>query len=84
METRKTNRLPDAEPAASIIREFGGTRIVREITGVHRSRVHKWRRPRDVNGTGGVIPLEHIGKLLDYAKQNGIRVTAEDFIPRAE
>ncbi|MDQ0314818.1 hypothetical protein [Amorphus orientalis] len=72
------------EPANSIIDLYGGVSIVSEIAGVHRTRVSNWRRPRDKGGTGGVIPFKHVPKLLAYARENGLSVTADDFLPEPQ
>lgn len=69
------------EPANSIIDRFGGQTIVRSITGVSRTRVYRWTRPKSEGGTGGLIPTDHAIKLLRHAKENGIPVTAADFLP---
>lgn len=70
------------EPAASIIQRLGGNAIVARVTGAHRTRVWKWQQPRGRNGgTGGVIPIEHIRPLLDYAKSIGVDLTADEFLP---
>jgi hypothetical protein len=69
------------EPAASIITALGGDTAVAAITGVHRTRVANWKRGKDVGGTGGVIPLKHISKLLDAARARDIPLTAAQFLP---
>lgn len=69
------------EPASSIIASLGGDTAVAAITGVHRTRVANWKRPRATGGTGGVIPLKHISKLLDAARARDIPLTAAQFLP---
>lgn len=69
------------EPASSIISALGGDTVVAAITGVHRTRVANWKRGKDVGGTGGVIPLKHISKLLDAARSKDIPLTAAQFLP---
>lgn len=71
------------EPATSIIKALGGPTKVAVIAGVHRTRVHGWTRPKGVGGTGGHIPLPHIPKLLSAAREKGIDLTADDFIPQS-
>jgi hypothetical protein len=41
-------------------------------------------RPRDSGGTGGRIPQDHHRTLLDYARENGIPLAAEEFLPTVE
>lgn len=69
------------EPAASIIKALGGPNAVALITGVHRTRVSNWMRPKDAGGTGGVIPFRHVPKLLDAAKEIGVSLSADSFLP---
>lgn len=69
------------EPAATIISALGGPTKVAKIAGVHRTRVWNWTRPKAGGGTGGVIPMRHIGKLMSAASTAGVKLKAEDFIP---
>lgn len=69
------------EPAASIIQRFGGDTKVAALVGVHRTRVANWKRPRDAGGTGGAIPFKHVPKLLAAARDLGLHLTADDFLP---
>jgi hypothetical protein len=71
------------EPAAEIIKRLGGVSVVATITGVHRTRVSNWKRPRAVGGTGGRIPQSHHLAILRAAKDLGISdITAETLLPR--
>jgi hypothetical protein len=72
------------EPANSIINLYGGVSVVSEIAGVHRTRVSNWRRPKVKGGTGGTIPFKHVPKLLAYAREHGLPVSADDFLPNPE
>ncbi len=69
------------EPAASIIDRFGGQVVVQEITGASRTRVYRWTQPKEAGGTGGMVPVDSAIKLLRYAREHGISVTADDFLP---
>jgi len=69
------------EPASSIIAKLGGPNRVAEITHVHRTRVSNWKRAKDAGGTGGLIPFKHVPALLDAARDLGIRLSADDFLP---
>lgn len=69
------------EPAHSIIRKLGGPSAVAALIGIHRTRVSNWQRPRSAGGTGGRVPQNHIPKLLQAAKAQGIDLRAEDFLP---
>lgn len=72
------------EPAAHIIEKLGGDTRVSQIVGVHRTRVSNWKRPKASGGTDGMIPFKHVPKLLSAASTMGVRLTADDFLPRNE
>ena len=67
------------EPARSIIERLGGVDVVAGITGKHRTRVFRWMYPPDRGGTGGMIPLREIPKLLKFATSTGKRLRHADF-----
>lgn len=69
------------EPAASIIERLGGVTRVATIVGLHRTRVSNWKRPRRSGGTDGRVPQDHHVKLLEHARENGIPLSANDFLP---
>ncbi|MBM2293808.1 hypothetical protein JQX09_17915 [Sulfitobacter pseudonitzschiae] len=69
------------EPATSIIKAFGGTRAVSELTGVHIAQVSKWRWSKERGGTDGLIPMKHSVVLLREARVQNIDVKPEDFFP---
>lgn len=70
------------EPARTIIDRLGGPNLVAGIAGVHRTRVSNWCRPKEAGGTGGLVPLKHIPILIDAARDRGIDLSADDFLPR--
>lgn len=72
------------EPASTIIRQLGGPNKVAGIVGVHRTRVSNWKRPKEDGGTGGAIPFKHVPTLLSAAKDLGIDLCADDFLPMTE
>lgn len=69
------------EPASSIIARFGGNAAVQSITGVSRTRVYRWTQSREAGGTGGMIPTDSAIKLLRHAREHGVPITADDFLP---
>jgi len=69
------------EPATTIIEKLGGPTKVARAIGVHRVRVHCWRKPRSKGGTGGNIPHWHVSALLAYARERGIELSEKDFAP---
>ncbi|QRM55127.1 hypothetical protein [Sinorhizobium sp. BG8] len=52
------------------------------ITGVHRTRVSNWAREKTAGGTGGIIPFKHVRTLLAAAREQGVELSADDFLPR--
>lgn len=69
------------EPARKIITLLGGPNVVAKIAGVHRTRVSNWMRAKNAGGTGGIIPINHINKLIEAAGQLGIPLSGDDFLP---
>jgi hypothetical protein len=61
-------------PADSVIEKLGGVSAVAKATGVHRTRVSNWKRPREAGGTGGRIPQKHFPKLLALAGEIGVEL----------
>ena len=72
------------EPARTIIDRLGGPNKVAAIAGVHRTRVSNWARDKNAGGTGGVIPFKHVPALLAAAKEKGVELSADDFLPAPE
>lgn len=69
------------EPAATIIKQFGGPSELAALLGVHRTRVSNWQRQRASGGTGGLIPQRYHPALLDHAQRKGVALAAADFLP---
>jgi hypothetical protein len=69
------------EPASNIVSRLGGPSVVARITGVHRTRVSNWMRPKEKGGTGGRIPQDHHRALLEYAREHDLSLSAEEFSP---
>jgi hypothetical protein len=69
------------EPARTIIARFGGPDAVRQVTGASRTRIYRWTQPKERGGTDGVIPMPQARKLLQHAKEAGLPVSADDFLP---
>lgn len=68
------------EPARTVIAKIGVDKVA-EITGKHVSRVYRWMYPKSRGGTGGFIPQGDVPGLLRHARENGIELSAEDFLP---
>lgn len=69
------------EPAHKIITALGGPSAVANRLGLHRTRVSKWQAPRGAGGTGGLIPMKHVQSLMEFAREQNVKLTAEDFLP---
>ena len=65
--------------AASVIKKCGGFSFVAKLLGVDRSRVYRWTYPKDIGGSGGIIPAKYHNELLRKARESGIDLTPEDF-----
>lgn len=72
------------EPASKIIALLGGPNKVAEIAGVHRTRVSNWKRAKEDGGTGGTIPFKHVPALIAAGRKNGVKLSADDFLPQPE
>ena len=69
------------EPARTIIKRLGGEAVVARITNMAFTAPYRWQHSRAKGGTDGLIPQKHIPTLLEYARQNGIELSANDFLP---
>jgi hypothetical protein len=74
-------KLTRLEPAATIL-SIIGIGVASRITRVHRTNVWRWTQPKWNKGTGGLIPQDHHGPLLDYAEANDLPITPDMFIRR--
>lgn len=61
-------------PAEQIISKFGGLTGTAKAIGYPVSTVQGW-------GERGLIPLKHVPKLLEAARERNIDLTANDFLP---
>lgn len=68
------------EPAQTIITKLGGPGVVAGVVKIHRTRISNWKRSRESGGTDGLIPQRYHRTLLDYASENSIELSAEDFL----
>lgn len=69
------NRITPGELIANIFRP---TDLVRAL-GVSRTSVWRWSQPAPV-GTGGLVPSRYHARLLAFATQAGVHLTAEDLV----
>jgi hypothetical protein len=71
-------------PASKIIQKLGGEAKVSAVTGTSGNAPYRWQYPKTKGGTGGVIPQRYHRTLLDYASENEIPLTADEFLPDRE
>lgn len=54
------------------------------VAKVHRTRVSSWQRSRAAGGTDGRIPQKHHVALLTFAREKGIELKSDDFLPAVQ
>lgn len=69
------------QPAKTIIDKLGGEAVVSRVTQTAFTAPYRWQYPRDKGGTDGLIPQKHHRTLIDYAREQGIDLKAEEFLP---
>ncbi|WP_089846970.1 hypothetical protein [Salipiger marinus] len=72
------------EPASSIITALGGPTAVAAAIGIHRTRVSMWQAPRERGGTNGLVPYRHVPRLMELAREKGVKLAPADFMPPLE
>lgn len=77
---QNTTAAPVTTPAARVIKALGGVRATARIINRNSSTVSRWQKSREQGGTGGRVPTSAQGKLLEYAREHGIALSAEDLI----
>lgn len=70
------------DPASTIIEKIGGFEVAAKVAKTAATTPYGWTKPREKGGTNGLIPQKYHPAILAYAKENGIRLKAEDFLPR--
>lgn len=71
-------------PAQKVITLFGGVRPLARELGRDPASIVRWRKPKELGGTGGAVPSAMQGKVLALAKARGLPLTAEDLILSAD
>lgn len=69
------------EPARSIIEKLGGEAVVSSVTRTAYTAPYRWQHSKAKGGTDGLIPQRHHPALLSYARENGISLSASEFLP---
>lgn len=77
--SRPSIKCLEDSPAHRILNKFGGPtgflklakRVCPEYV-IHKSTVYRWLWPKDLGGTGGVIPGPALRDILILARYDGI------------
>jgi hypothetical protein len=67
--------------AQRVIEKVGGHDVAADLAQVSVTSTYRWTYPKSKGGTGGLIPARHQGPLLRRARERGLPLTADDFIP---
>lgn len=70
-------KIPHLEPAASVIAALGGVPFLAKAVGTTTTTVQRWRWPKEVGGTGGIIPHWHHEAILALAERLGVPLSFE-------
>ena len=74
-----TQKRAHLTPMDLLVARFGGVRPLARAIGVHHSLVVRYRqRP------GGLVPAKHQNKVLEVARDRGIKIKAIELIEGAE
>ena len=46
---------------------------------LNRSTVSRWTKPKDIGGTGGIVPAKHQADIIRHARAAGKRLFPTDF-----
>lgn len=75
-------KIQHLEPAASVIKALGGVPTLAKAIGTTTTTVQRWRWPKDVGGTGGIIPHWRHDDIIQYARDRGVRLSYRSLMPR--
>lgn len=75
-------KIEHLEPAASVIAKLGGVPTLAKGIATTTTTVQRWRWPREVGGTGGVIPHWRHDDLLAFAQRCGVALAHEQLVRR--
>lgn len=65
-------------PAQYVLFIFGGLRRTARLLELNHSSILRWSRPKERNGTGGIIPSWHRHLILTLAQQWDLDITSHD------
>jgi len=62
------------------VRRIVGSMALAQLCGRGEAAIRKWDRRKSKGGTGGLVPAEFQARILAYAEENGLPLTARDLI----
>jgi hypothetical protein len=65
-------------PALKVIQVFGTNAEVSRILSISRSTVTRWSYPKNLKGTGGLVPQKYWAPLLQAARKRKIKLSLRD------
>lgn len=65
-------------PALKVIEVFGTNAEVSRILSISRSTVTRWSYPKNLKGTGGLVPQKYWVPLLQAARKRKIKLSLRD------
>jgi DNA-binding transcriptional regulator YdaS (Cro superfamily) len=71
---------PTYNQAQKIIQRFGGEAKLAKLIGISRISVYRWQYKRPI-GADGLIPTANIEKIKAVARNEGILLRPEDWVP---
>ena len=78
----RARKVKALQPAAKIIRWFGGPRAIAKICATSVTAPYRWQNPIELGGTGGLIPPRYHLKILKAADKYNIPFAPENFYKR--
>jgi hypothetical protein len=71
---------PRYNQAAKVTAKFGGEILLAQLLGVSRITIYRWNYAKPY-GTDGLVPSSAAERLMYIARQEGILITAQDWLP---
>lgn len=67
-------------PAAFVVRQFGGTRATARALNMSTGSIHYWTRSKAKRGAGGRIPATSHKRILKAAKKFGVWILPQHLV----
>lgn len=65
------------DPAYKVVEKLGGRQVVADTLGIDKSTVVRWCHPHP-QGTGGIIPQRYWPRLMQMAREQGVRISLKE------